>query len=120
MTSPFCLFPSPIIGVPYHRPSRGICKPRTRPPGKFTMGSPASEPFHKADENPETQVTLTRGFWLSRTIVTIGQWKSVTGLDVRAQLAKMLHDDTLYDLGGKMQTVHDFMRFSRNADPGQY
>jgi formylglycine-generating enzyme required for sulfatase activity len=42
------------------------------------------------------------------------------GLDVRGQLGKMLHDDTLYDLGGKKQTVRDFMRFSRDADPGRY
>jgi sulfatase modifying factor 1 len=90
------------------------------PPGTFTMGSPASEPVHKADEGPQTQVILTQGFWLGKTIVTIGQWKSVMGLDVREQLSKMLHDDTLYDLGGKKQTVRDFMRFSRDADPGQY
>jgi formylglycine-generating enzyme required for sulfatase activity len=53
-------------------------------------------------------------------MVTIRQWKSVMGLDVRGQLGRMLHDDTLYDLGGKRQTVRDFMRFSRDADPGQY
>ena len=90
------------------------------PPGTFNMGSPESEPSRKADESPQTQVTLTKGFWLGKTMVTIGQWKSVTGLDVRGQLAKMLHDDTLYDLGGKQQTVRDFMRFSRDADPGEY
>jgi formylglycine-generating enzyme required for sulfatase activity len=90
------------------------------PPGTFAMGSPVSEPLRKADEGPQTQVTLTKGFWLSKTLVTIGQWKSVMGLDVRGQLSKMLHDDALYDLGGKKQTVRDFMRFSREADPGQY
>jgi formylglycine-generating enzyme required for sulfatase activity len=90
------------------------------PPGEFVMGSPATEPMSKADERPQTHVTLTRGFWLGKTIFTIGQWKSITGLDVRGQLGKMLHDDTLYDLGGKKQTVRDFMRFSRDADPGKY
>jgi formylglycine-generating enzyme required for sulfatase activity len=90
------------------------------PPGTFMMGSPASEPLRKTDEGPQTRVTFTKGFWLGKTMVTIGQWKSVTGLDVRGQLGKMLHDDTLYDLGGKKQTVRDFMRFSRDADPGQY
>src|ERR1017187_6050513 len=84
------------------------------------MGSPASEPLRKADESPQTQVTLTKGFWLGKTMITIGQWKSVTSLDVRGQLGKMLHDDTLYDLGGRQQTVRDFMRFSRDADPGKY
>jgi formylglycine-generating enzyme required for sulfatase activity len=90
------------------------------PPGAFDMGSPESEPTSRADEHPQTHVTLTDGFWLGKTIFTIGQWKSVTGLDVRGQLNKMLHDDTLYDLGGKKQTVRDFMRFSRDADPGRY
>jgi len=72
------------------------------------------------DERPQTKVTLTKGFWLGKTIFTIGQWKSVTGLDVRGQLTKVIHDDTLYDLGGKQQTVRDFMRFSLDVDPGQY
>ncbi len=90
------------------------------PPGSFIMGSQALEPLRKADEGPQTRVTLTKGFWLGKTMVTIGQWKSVTGLDVRGQLSRMLHDDTLYDLGGKQQIVRDFMRFSRDADPGKY
>jgi formylglycine-generating enzyme required for sulfatase activity len=90
------------------------------PPGTFRLGSPESEPMSKVDERPQTQVTLTHGFWLGKTMFTIGQWKSMTGLDVRGQLSQMLHDDTLYDLGGKKQTVRDFMRFSRDADPGQY
>jgi formylglycine-generating enzyme required for sulfatase activity len=90
------------------------------PPGTFTMGSPESDPMSSPDERPQTKVTLTKGFWLGKTIFTIGQWKSVTGLDVRGQLTKVIHDDTLYDLGGKQQTVRDFMRFSLDVDPGQY
>jgi formylglycine-generating enzyme len=90
------------------------------PPGQFTMGSPASDAMSKPDERPQTHVTLTRGFWLAKTMFTIAQWKSLTGLDVRGQLSKMLHDETLYDIGGKQQTVRDFMRFQRDADPGQY
>jgi formylglycine-generating enzyme required for sulfatase activity len=43
------------------------------PPGTFIMGSPASEPFHKADEFPQTRITLTKGFWLGKTVVTIGR-----------------------------------------------
>jgi formylglycine-generating enzyme required for sulfatase activity len=90
------------------------------PPGTFTMGSPESDPMSRADERPQTKVTLTHGYWLGKTMFTIGQWKNVTGLDVRGQLSKVLHDDTLYDLGGRKQTVRDFMRFSRDADPGKY
>jgi endo-1,4-beta-xylanase len=64
-------------------------------------------------------VTLTKGFWMGRTIVTIGQWKSVMGRDVRAQLTRMLQDNTVYDIGGKNQTRRDFMGFTTN-NPGQY
>jgi formylglycine-generating enzyme required for sulfatase activity len=32
----------------------------------------------------------------------------------------MIHDDTLYDFDGKQETVRDYMRFSRDADPGKY
>jgi formylglycine-generating enzyme required for sulfatase activity len=90
------------------------------PPGKFIMGSPESDPKSKADERPQTKVTLTKGFWLGKTIFTIGQWKNFTSWDIRGQLIKVINDDTLYDLGGKKQTVRDFMRFSRDADPGRY
>src|SRR5215467_868859 len=90
------------------------------PAGSFVMGSPASEAMSKGDERPQTRVTLTQGFWLGKMMFTIGQWKGVTGRDVRGQLGKMLQDETLYDLGGKKQTAREYMRFSRDADPGQY
>jgi formylglycine-generating enzyme required for sulfatase activity len=90
------------------------------PAGKFTMGSPATEPGRAADEDPFTQVTLTKGFWLGRTHVTIGQWKSVMGVSVRAQLVKAMNDDTLYNLGGRKQTLRELMKWSREADPSAY
>ena len=83
-------------------------------PGTFTMGSPASETGRKADESPETEVTLTKGYWLGKTEITIGQWKAVTGLSMRAQVNNMLNDDVVYDFGGPKQTLRDFMRFNRN------
>lgn len=48
------------------------------PPGSFTMGSPASEQGHDADE-VQHPVTLTKGFWLGKYEVTQRQWESVTG-----------------------------------------
>jgi formylglycine-generating enzyme required for sulfatase activity len=90
------------------------------PGGTFVMGSLASDSLAKPDEMPQTRVTLTKGFWLGKTTVTIGQWKSLTGLGVRTQLLRMLHDDTLHNFGGKEETARDYMRFSRDADPGQY
>jgi formylglycine-generating enzyme required for sulfatase activity len=90
------------------------------PAGSFMMGSATSDSPAKPDEMPQTRVTLTKGFWLGRTTVTIGQWKSMTGLGVRTQLVRMLHDDTLYDFDGKQETARDYMHFSRDADPAQY
>ncbi len=46
------------------------------PPGKFLMGSPESEPGRSSDET-QHEVTLTRGFWISRFPVTQEQWKKL-------------------------------------------
>jgi formylglycine-generating enzyme len=43
------------------------------PPGRFVMGSPASERGHRPDE-AQVEVTLTRGFWTAKSEVTQGQW----------------------------------------------
>jgi formylglycine-generating enzyme required for sulfatase activity len=40
------------------------------PAGSFVMGSPASEPFHKADEGPQHTVTIPRRFAAGRYEVT--------------------------------------------------
>ena len=45
-------------------------------PGTFAMGSPSGG---DDDERPDTQVTISRGFWLGRTEVTQAQWSSVMG-----------------------------------------
>lgn len=48
------------------------------PPGTFMMGSPESEQGRDDDETLH-RVTLTDGFWMAKTEVTQGQWKSVMG-----------------------------------------
>ena len=48
------------------------------PPGKFMIGSPASEPERTKDE-AQHQVTLTQGFWLMETEVTQALWAAVAG-----------------------------------------
>lgn len=47
-------------------------------PGQFAMGSPPDSASNKA-ERPQTQVTLTHGFWLGRTEITQGQYEGVMG-----------------------------------------
>ena len=50
------------------------------PAGKFTMGSPAGEKDHQANEE-QVAVALTKPFWLAKTEVTQGQFKNVMGTE---------------------------------------
>lgn len=86
------------------------------PPGKFVMGSPETEPGRKPDESPQTHVTLTKGYWIGKTEVTVAQWKAVTGMGLRDKVIKLLNDDSLYDFEGKKMRIRDFMHFDKN-DP---
>src|SRR5690606_23798114 len=47
------------------------------PPGTFTMGSPPNEPGRDSGNEAQVSVTHSHGFWLGKTEVTQGQWKSV-------------------------------------------
>src|SRR5436305_1744081 len=42
------------------------------------MGSPPDEPERRPDE-AQVEVTLTRGFWMGKYVVTQGQWKRMVG-----------------------------------------
>jgi formylglycine-generating enzyme required for sulfatase activity len=44
------------------------------PPGKFMMGSPKDEPGHEDNEKLH-EVTLTRGFYMQTTAVTVRYWR---------------------------------------------
>jgi len=48
------------------------------PPGRFVMGSPASEVGHRPDE-AQVEVTHTRGFWMAKFEVTQGEWRRIVG-----------------------------------------
>jgi formylglycine-generating enzyme required for sulfatase activity len=84
-------------------------------PGTFVMGSPESEQGRKTDESPQTKVTLTKGYWLGVTEVTIGEWKAVTGMSLRDKVNKMLNDNSLYDFEGTKQKIRDYMHFDKNT-----
>ena len=47
------------------------------PAGEFRMGSTSEEA--DTDEQPVTQVRISRGFWLGKYEVTQGQWEAVMG-----------------------------------------
>ena len=46
------------------------------PPGEFMMGSPVDEKGRNKDEETPHKVTLTRGFYMQTTEVTVGQWRA--------------------------------------------
>ncbi len=48
-------------------------------PGTFTMGSPSNEKGRQTDEGPQTKVTISRGFLMSKYEVTQAQYKAVMG-----------------------------------------
>jgi formylglycine-generating enzyme required for sulfatase activity len=47
------------------------------PPGTFTMGSPEDEVDRNENEGPQTQVTLTKGFWMGKCEVTQAEYQAV-------------------------------------------
>ena len=49
------------------------------PAGTFTMGSPASEQDRFDWEGPQTQVTITHGFYICQHEVTQGEYQAVIG-----------------------------------------
>ena len=49
------------------------------PAGTFTMGSPSGEPGRLLNEGPQTQVTLSRGFWMGEYEVTQREYLAVVG-----------------------------------------
>jgi formylglycine-generating enzyme required for sulfatase activity len=65
--------------TPAGTPPQTIPKMAWIPCGTFTMGSPASEPARYSDEGPQTQVTLSQGFWMGKYLVTQADYLSVVG-----------------------------------------
>jgi formylglycine-generating enzyme required for sulfatase activity len=66
----------PIHGQAFIIPSCGV-KLNWAAPGRFQMGSPAGEAGRSNDEGPQTEVTISRGFWLGIFTVTQEEWKAV-------------------------------------------
>jgi formylglycine-generating enzyme required for sulfatase activity len=49
------------------------------PPGSFMMGCSLGDKECKSDEKPAHQVTLTKGFWIGQTEVTVAAYKRFAG-----------------------------------------
>ena len=48
-------------------------------PGTFMMGSPDDEKGRRSNEGPQTQVTISRGFWMGKYEVTVAQYRTIQG-----------------------------------------
>jgi formylglycine-generating enzyme required for sulfatase activity len=48
-------------------------------PGQFVMGSPDTDPDALSEEQPQTTVTLTKGFFIGKYEVTQGEYLAVVG-----------------------------------------
>ncbi len=48
-------------------------------PGTFTMGSPITEPDRGYGESPQTEVTISQGFWMSKYETTQEEYLAVIG-----------------------------------------
>jgi formylglycine-generating enzyme required for sulfatase activity len=51
------------------------------PPGTFRMGSPTNEVDRRDNEGPQTDVIISRGFWMGKYEVTQGEYLAVMGFD---------------------------------------
>src|SRR5437868_621201 len=66
----------PIDGHPFIVPACGV-KLNWVAPGRFRMGSPAVEAGRSNDEGPQTEVTISRGFWLGTFAVIQEEWNAI-------------------------------------------
>jgi formylglycine-generating enzyme required for sulfatase activity len=70
---------APASGRRFYRAVAGPTNKVWIPSGTFTMGSPPQEAERWDVEGPQTVVTLTGGFFMSRYEVTQGEFVAVTG-----------------------------------------
>ncbi len=73
------------------------------PPGTFTKGitaderalaaklMPGSSPTAFSEEVPQSQVTLTKGFWMAQYLVTQSQWQVIMGTTLTQERDKALN-----------------------------
>jgi formylglycine-generating enzyme required for sulfatase activity len=54
------------------------------PPGTFRMGSPTNEEARSFVEGPQTAVTISRGCWMGKFLVTQGEYLAVMGTNPSA------------------------------------
>ena len=84
--APLADIEKPPVEVPKPAPTTGATRVNPKdgltyvwiPPGTFMMGCSGWNCSHK-DQEPAHQVTITRGFWIGQTPVTVGAYKRFAG-----------------------------------------
>lgn len=69
---------APAAGTVRENPKDGL-KYVWIPPGTFMMGCSPGDSECNKEEKPAHQVTITRGFWIGQTPVTVGAYKRFAG-----------------------------------------
>ena len=64
------------LGGDYFRDCAACPEMASLPAGRFSMGSPASEPARQSTEGPRVDVTFAKGFAMSAREVTFAQWEA--------------------------------------------
>jgi len=70
---------TPATGQRFYR-ARVLSAPTNMafiPPGTFRMGSPTNEVDRDSDEGPQTDVIISRGYWMGKYEVTQGEYLSL-------------------------------------------
>jgi len=69
---------APLAGVVVRQNSKDGLKYVWIPPGTFTMGCSQGDSECSGDEKPAHQVSISNGFWIGQTPVTVGAYKRFT------------------------------------------
>ena len=83
------------------------------PPGTFMMGCSPGDKECRDDEKPAHQVTITKGFWIGQTEVTVGAYRRFTGVAGRQMPYAPYYDENWADANMPMTDVmwneaHDY------------
>lgn len=92
------------------------------PLGSFTMGSPGNERDRAGNEGPQILVTLSRGFAMSQTEITVGQFRefiNATGYVTTAQQNNRatVYDESTGSLGEKANVNWQHDHLGERASP---
>jgi serine/threonine-protein kinase len=75
------------------------------PPGTFVMGCSPGDSECYPDEKPPHQVTITKGFWLGQTEVTVGAYKRFAGATGRQMPPELDIDGRLLNAGWRDEAM---------------